>query len=393
MRSKITISSFLIMLALFAYIGIFAPKDAASVKEENREIAQMPHFYAETVFSGDFSKDFEDYLADNVGFRGKFTALAAKLNTYKGVNSKYGTLVSVNKGLGVGQSSKGSLIILDDKIMEIYKEDKNAAELYAEALNGYAEEIPKNVNIYSMLIPTQIEFECPQMGDNQKKTIDNIYKNEDARIKKINVYDTLKENIEDYIYFRTDHHWTQRGAYLGYCKFIEAAGMTPVSLSDLTADKRGGFLGYLYNQANNPIMKKYADDIEWFTRTENFEVAVNDKDENGKYIDYKTKIYNIPSDDETPKYNIFMGGDHSYLKIKTDIANGRTVCVIKDSYGNALLPLLTNSYETVIAVDPRSYNGKVSELVASENVDDLLILNYTFTTTFTDFVEKMNEVR
>lgn len=393
MRSKITISAFLVMLALFAYIGIFAPKDAASVLEENREMAQMPVFNTETLFSGDFSKDFEDYLADNVGFRGKFTALAAKINMCKGVNSKYGTLVSVNKGLGVGESSTGSLIMLDDKIMEIYKKDEKAAKLYTDALNGYAKDIPENVNIYSMLIPTQIEFECPEMGDSQKETIDRIYSDTDERITKINVYDSLKENIDDYIYFRTDHHWTQRGAYLGYAEFAKTAGAEPVKLSDLTAEKRTGFLGYLYNQANNPVMKKYADDIEWFTRTENFSAKVNDKDETGEYVDYETKMYNIPSDDESPKYNIFMGGDHSYLKVTTDIKNGKTVCVIKDSYGNAFLPLLTNSYETVIAVDPRSYNGKVSELVADENVDDLLILNYTFTTTFTDFIEKINEIR
>lgn len=393
MRSRLTISAFVIMLAIFVYIGIFAPKDAASVREENREIRKMPKFSAETLFNGSFSKDFEDYLADNVGFRGKFTALAAKLNRYKGVNSKYGTLVSVNKGLGVGESSKGSLIILNDKIMEIYKEDKSAMKLYAETLNKYASEMPKGVNIYSMLIPTQIEFECPQTGDSQKETIDAIYKAEDSRIKKINVYDSLKENTEDYIYFRTDHHWTQRGAYLGYCKIAEAAGLSPVSLSDLKKDSRSGFLGYLYNQANNPVMKKYADTIEWFTRTENFAVSVNDKDENGEYVDYETKMYNIPPEEETPKYSVFMGGDHSYLKMTSDIKNGKTICVIKDSYGNALLPLLTNSYETVIAVDPRSYNGKVSELVKDENVDDLLILNYTFTTTFKDFIEKIVEIR
>lgn len=393
MRSKLTISVFVITLVIFAYIGIFAPKDYASVREENREMAQMPKFCAETVFDGSFSKDFENYLADNVGFRGKFTTLAAKINMYKGITSRYGTLVSVNKGLGVGDSTNGSLIILDDKIMEIYNKNDEAAEFYAQTLNGYAEAIPENVNIYSMLIPTQSEFECPQTGDSQKNTIDFIYSSIDGRINKIDVYDSLKENMDDYIYFRTDHHWTQRGAYIGYCKFVEATGMKPVNLGDLTAEKRSGFLGYLYNQANNPVMKKYADEIEWFTRKENFTVSVNDKDENGEYIDYETKMYNIPPDSEAPKYNIFMGGDHSYLKVETDVKNGRTVCVIKDSYGNALLPLLTNSYENVIAVDPRSYNGKVAELVVNENVDDLLILNYTFTTTFTDFIEKINEIR
>ncbi len=393
MRSKITISAFVIMLAVFVYIGIFAPKDVASVREENREIKQMPKFSAETLFGGTFSKDFEDYLADNVGFRGKFTALSAKLNTYKGVTSKYGTLVSVNKGLGVGESSKGSLIILDDKIMEIYREDKSALNMYVKTLNKYAKTMPKSVNIYSMLIPTQIEFECPKTGDSQKKTIDAVYKAEDERIKTINVYDSLKKNTDDYIYFRTDHHWTQRGAYLGYCELAKKAGFDSVKLSDLQEDSRKGFLGYLYNQANDPDMKKYADTIEWFTRTENFTVSAHDKDENGKYIDYETKMYNIPADEAKPKYSVFMGGDHSYLKMTSDIKNGKTICVIKDSYGNAMLPLLTNSYETVIAVDPRSYDGKVSELVKKEKVDDLLILNYTFTTTFKDFIEKIEEIR
>ena len=166
-----------------------------------------------------------------------------------------------------------------------------------------------------------------------------------------------------------------------------------MKLSDLQEDSRKGFLGYLYNQANDPDMKKYADTIEWFTRTENFTVSAHDKDENGKYIDYETKMYNIPADEAKPKYSVFMGGDHSYLKMTSDIKNGKTICVIKDSYGNAMLPLLTNSYETVIAVDPRSYDGKVSELVKKEKVDDLLILNYMFTTTFKDFIEKIEEIR
>ena len=94
-----------------------------------------------------------------------------------------------------------------------------------------------------------------------------------------------------------------------------------------------------------------------------------------------------------PKYaKIFMCGDHPFCKITTDNKNGKTLLVIKDSYANALIPLLTQDYETVIAVDPRNYYGKVTELVKEYEVDDCLIINYTFTTTFADIISLMNQI-
>ena len=139
-------------------------------------------------------------------------------------------------------------------------------------------------------------------------------------------------------------------------------------------------------------LASHADSIEWFEKGENVKVEAR-AFEDGKFVDYETKMYTVPLLSEKPKYSLFMGGDHQFAKMHTKNTNGKTLLVIKDSYANALLPLLTEDYETILVIDPRNYYGKVTDLISEYNVDDCLFINYVFTTTFSDFVDKLNEVK
>ena len=394
MKTKITISVFVALLLAFFVIGVIMPEDEQSAIKENRTLKEFPEFTAQTIFSGTFSREFEDYLSDNVGMRSKFTALSSKVNDLKGIKTNLGSIVSVKKDLGAGGESDESsrLLVLRDRIMEIYKDKPESGMKYAEAVNKYADAFSGRAKVYSMLIPTQIEFAADiyaKSSDSQKDAIDRIYGAISDDAIKINVYDTMKENSGDYIYFRTDHHWTQRGAYLAYSQFVKEAGYTPVSLSSLKPKTADGFLGFLYNQANDTSLANYPDTIEWFEGDELYTVKASTV-ENGETVEYNSRIYAEP--EGNPKYSIFMGGDHSLAEINTDVPDGKTVLVIKDSYANALLPLLTNNYSTVLAVDPRSYYGTVEELVEKYDVDDILIMNYIFTTTFDDFISKIDDI-
>lgn len=389
----ITVILFCGMLALFFYIGVLAPKDMSAAERENRELKPMPAFNAETVFSGTFSKDFEDYLADNVGYRSFFMDISAKIDALKGIKTESGKIVSANKDLGTGVQGENQLLILSDRVMEVYKKDDAARDAYIQSLNGYAETLPESVRMFSMLVPTQIEFyEKQTVADSEKDTIDTIYKNLNDRITTVDAYSALKAGRDEYIYFRTDHHWTQRGAFLGYSAFCKAAFSKTPNLSDYKENSRDGFLGYLYNQANDVSLASHADSIEWFEKGENVKVEAR-AFEDGKFVDYETKMYTVPLLSEKPKYSLFMGGDHQFAKMHTKNTNGKTLLVIKDSYANALLPLLTEDYETILVIDPRNYYGKVTDLISEYNVDDCLFINYVFTTTFSDFVGKLNEVK
>ena len=46
--------------------------------------------------------------------------------------------------------------------------------------------------------------------------------------------------------------------------------------------------------------------------------------------------------------------------------------IVKDSYGNALPPFLTNSFEEIWVVDMRYFERSVTELCKSEGITDLL---------------------
>lgn len=386
MREKITSAVFVAILFVCFVLVMIMPQDKEASVQENRPLAQMPELSFENIFFGTFCPDYETFLTDNVGFRSKFVNLGTKIEEMRGIQGgKTGRIVDLATGT--------KLVLNDGKIMEVFKENPEVAKKYIEVLNNYSRTFSDKSDVYLMLVPTQIEFdetEYKTLADSEKKTIDNIYSHLN-NVKTVNVYDKLKEHKDEYIYFRTDHHWTQRGGYYGYQSLMETKGETPVSLEDMKANKYSGFLGYLYNQANVADYAKYADDIEYFEAGENYTVDVSGT-ENGEPFEYQTKIYNPPADGASPTYGIFMGGDHQFAEINTNVKNGETALVIKDSYANTVIPLLTNNYEKILVIDPRSFARTVSELTEEYQIDDIIFINYALTTTFADFIDFVEKI-
>ena len=51
----------------------------------------------------------------------------------------------------------------------------------------------------------------------------------------VDVRQTLAEHKDEYIYYRTDHHWTSLGAYYAYQQLCGALGLTPFDPAAHTA--------------------------------------------------------------------------------------------------------------------------------------------------------------
>ena len=387
MYKKITIGAFLVsLLAFFTLVFIFPSDERASLKE-NRPLAEMPEFSLESLFEGQFTSQYETFLSDNVGLRSYFTALGS------GIENTFGFTIEA-QGQIVNLPSGSTLALHGGKIMEVFRQNDTVRNMYISTLNEYAKIKPENTNMYVMLVPTQIEFDqskYAELSDSQQYTITEIY-NSLSGITPVNVYDSLKEHRDEYVYFRTDHHWTQRGAYLGYEAIAKAVGFEAVPLSDMGYNKRSNFLGYLYNQANVPGYSQYADDIEYFLPGENYDVAAS-LIENGEFVEYTAKIISPPAEGAPVTYGIFMGGDHAFAKINTNIKNGRTALVIKDSYANALVPFLTNHYENLIVIDPRNYYGTVTQLFSEYQIDDVFVINYAFSSTLEGYTSMLDGIR
>ncbi|MBE7011783.1 MAG: hypothetical protein E7415_03820 [Ruminococcaceae bacterium] len=386
MREKVTSFTFIGLLAVFFLLVSVLPKDEMASVKENRPLAEMPEVSFNNIFFGNFTTDYETYLTDNVAYRSRFVDFGTKFEKLWGIERK-----EAEKVAPLADGKK--LVLSNGKIMEVFKANPDVRKQYISVLNDYAKKLDSDM--YIMIAPTQLEFDSSEYShyaDSQKETIDAIYSGLKG-YKTVNVYDKLKANKDSYIYFRTDHHWTQRGAYLGYEAISKATGHTPTPLKDLTHNSRDGFLGYLYNQANAPEYSKYADTIEYFMPEENYTIAAQGPNEKGEIVDYTGKIYNIPPENTNPDYGLFMSGDHAFAKIETNNKNGKTALIIKDSYANAVLPLLTENYQTILVIDPRNYFGTLDDLKKEHKIDDCIIINYVFTSTFSDYVDNLNRIK
>ncbi len=393
MRKYIVTVLFVLLLAGAAAV-CFGPADTESITAENREAAAMPELSLDTVVSGEFAGGFDSYVNDNIGLRGRLMELSGAVKSCFGFTPRLvGKVISTTSDIGTGETLDSSLMLIDSKIMEMFSDKPEAENSYAEALVNIAETLPDGVEMYSMLVPTQLEFEDPLYSnaqDSQKSCIDAINERLGSKITPVDVYSALAE-ADGYLYFKTDHHWTMDGAYCGYEAFMNSAGGEAVSKDGFERKEKNDFYGTLYLKARSQLNDPEPDTLVYYDVEEktDLEIVMRAEYEDGSALEYGegSGVFNDEKDD----YLFFFGGDQPLIEItNNDIPDGKTIIVIKDSYANALVPWLVNSYGRVVMIDPRSFEGSLKEEIERYEADEVAVVNYVFTTTFTDYCALLN---
>jgi hypothetical protein len=108
----------------------------------------------------------------------------------------------------------------------------------------------------------------------------------------------------------------------------------------------------------------------------------------------KMKVIDMSHADKKIKYRVFISGDRPLGIIKTEVENGKKLLVIKDSYGNAMVPFLLPHYQEIFVIDPRQYNKNVFTLIKENGIQEVLFLNYVPILSeygFSDLIVKMME--
>lgn len=386
MKNKLTVGAFLLMLLTFSVI-LLLPADKESIEAENRTMATIPPVTEETIFSGSFASGFESFVGDNISNRSFFTQLSKKIESLKGIIPDTGKVISANKDIGTGTTQKQTLLVVDNTIMEMFIRNEEQEANYAKAVNTFAQNLPENIKIFSMIIPTQLEFREPMyknLQDSQESAIKSIDEKLDTRITPVDAYGILADHSDEYIYFRTDHHWTQLGAYYDYLQFMITEGGNAVNKEDFEKNKINGVLGYLYDQSDVPEIASNPDTIEWYDIDPQSHITTTmyNTDANGEFYQYNGTMY----DRTKANYQFFFSSDHPVVEmVNNDIPDGKTIVVVKDSYTNVFAPWLIKSYGKVILVDPRIYTEKFSKITERYDVDEVLVANYIFTTNFNDY--------
>ena len=78
--------------------------------------------------------------------------------------------------------------------------------------------------------------------------------------------------------------------------------------------------------------------------------------------------------------------------IKTENANGKKIIVFKESYGNAFVPFLVDSYEDVYVIDYRKWSGNLANFVIQNDIDDVLFLNVVNVTSTSARLNELNAI-
>lgn len=384
---------------------MISPKDKTISEVENRTLAQKPAFNVDNILSGQYSRDFESFFADHFFNRERLVQISKELSSLKGIKRTEevflvdfdGQNVGGNKdaenenGDNVESSTKGNLLILNDTVMELYKFNENKSKAYADMISEVSTKLGEDVKVYSLLTPIQIEFltnnKYKNLSDSQIDAIKFVNSNLADNIIPVDAYEPIKNHIDEYVYYRTDHHWTALGAYYGYTGFAKAAGFEPVPLEKYKKGEAPGYLGHISTVNPTEAVNNNPDNVIYYNPPVKTDMKVYyyDKD-TGEKKSYNGKVINKSYAKTDQKYGIFIGGDFPLGVIKTDADSDRKIMVIKDSYGNAFIPFLTPHYSEIYVVDPRHYKESIIELAKENNIGEVLFLNYILTTNFESFM-------
>lgn len=290
-------------------------------------------------------------------------------------------------GVDVGAEeliNQGAVIQIGDSAFNQMGFNEYQCRRYGQSLSHLAELLP-DTRIISCPAPTavgvMIEPEyLEQLNCARQDMVQNtLHENMTDNIIKVDVFSNEVKHNSEYIYFRTDHHWTALGAYYAYEALCQATEQTPAPLDSFTPWDQGTFVGSLYGKARWPNKLK-KDDVIAYIPEGDITMQVYE----GPYAaPYEMPLLRDTSqENDYTKYVTFLSSDHPLCEITNESLPEGSVClIIKDSFGNCFAPFLTQNYHTVYAMDYRKFNGMgLKQFVQTHNVQDVIFAPYLIAT-------------
>lgn len=433
----------LIGIAIIALIIPLRPKESAV---EKRTLTKFPSFSIESFLSGEFLDGVSTWYADTFPFREQLLAGNTKYRMLYGIQSNqlHGSIqtaddvptkrisltdiilpptmekmetakesirriietqeaaYAANGGVKRREITNapeqvGTVYVADDTAFSLYGFTQDAANQYIDAISALANKVDSDVNVYDIVVPISsgIYLDEKMQKDlgcsDQKESIQYIYDNMDKKVKTIDAFSILKNHSDEYLYFRTDHHWTALGAYYTYMQLIKEMGKTPTSLAKYDTRIFDNFIGTLYSASNQaPSLAANPDTVTAYIPLATNDMTYTDTD--GNTIEYDI-IHDVSDWDTSSKYNCFIAGDQPFSEIHNPLlSDGSSCVVIKESFGNAFVPFLVDHFETVYVVDYRYYPSGLPALIRDKNIKNVVFLNNIAAATTSSLVSNIEEI-
>ena len=344
---------FLAFIGVFFILNLVLP-DRQFSEQENRYLQMKPEFSFKSLFSGDYTSKFETYTTDQFTLRDEWITLKAASE------------------LALGKQENNDVHLCENgTLIEGYERPESSAlDANMSALNALVENtdaqvyfalIPDKSDLYASLLPKNAP------NDSEKEVIDYCYAQSNAT--NVDMYSALRAHTDEYIFYRTDHHWTSLGAYYGFSALAESMGFDYPAL-DSYADRHvisEEFYGTTWSSSG----------FSW-VGPDTMEIFVNEP-EGLKVTSYpegspvEGKLYDFSFLEKKDKYSTFMGGNCPLHEIVTGTEGKPSLLIIRDSYTDSLLPLLLDDFSEIHVLDLSYYRASLKSYIEQNDFDSVLV--------------------
>lgn len=357
----ISILGLLMIIYGFAVTMIVTP-DKDFSKAENRSLQTLPKFSLENLTSGRYTSEMSAYCADQMPFRDTFVGTKGIIETVMLKNENNSVLLGKNQ----------TLIAKDDYT------DFAAADKNTEAINRFASSL--DVPVWTaiagrsqdiLINATPSLYPARNISDKAFAYVNSSIT--DAN--RIDILSPLRARSEEgeYVYYRTDHHWTTLGAYYAYVEIMNGFGLEAYSIDRFTRETvTEEFYGTTWSKAG---MKWIAPEpIEFFRYDgdETLELKIGNNVTSG--------VYDRSYLEKKSKYSTFIGETFASASIypaeSSPLNSDRRekLLIVKDSFSHSVVPFLALHFDIEL-IDLRYYKAStVTGFVEQNGISRVLIL-------------------
>jgi hypothetical protein len=331
-------------------------------KFENRYLAEQPKWNKEEFLSGDWQMDYENYLNDQFPMRDRWVDIKTWTDRVM-----------------LKQDSGDVFYGKDDYLIEKYAEadfDETMVEENIAFLTEFIKEMQQRYgeeHILAMFVPGKgnaMPDKLPSFATayNEQQTVNRITQQVGEQTV-LDVTGALQQHQQEYIYYRTDHHWTTLGAWYAYEQWAEKLGETPIKKEKCEIEAvTDDFYGTTYFKVHTKVP---ADTIELYHTPAEKQMKLR-----YNLSEKKDSIYDREKLKEQDQYQIFFGGNQPIVEMEMEKKGKGTLLLLKDSYANCFVPFLANHYSKIIMMDIRYLNSSIYQFLAmyEDEITDVMTM-------------------
>ena len=362
----------LVVFSLF-FIGLFAldmvTPDRSYSELENTTLSQRPaltQFTAKGLNS--YFTAYTKYVKDQVAGRDQWISLQSVVET---------TLLQKQQNGGI---LLGKEHMMFPRTYGLLSSEERTLPKNTSAVESLCQRYPGKVNVLlapaaSDIYPENVPVNAPLLDENTY--LDQLSAAVQAAGGRfVDVRGTLTDHKGEYLYYRTDHHWTSLGARYAFEAMAAQLGISQPIRNYDTYTVSTTFEGTLASRSGSHAAY---DTVELYVPQTDVEYYVS----YGDAAETSATIYDRSALDQKDKYTVFFGGNYPRVDVYTTAETGKTLLLFKDSYANCLMQFLYPYYDHIILIDPRYYYDNVESVISREQVTDVLFL-YNANTYFED---------